>query len=191
MVIGAAQCFFVILVVAGVVGLFRGFVREIITMAIVLAAILFLSNNGNNLIQQFLFVNLPNAAHVLVFGDGVVSTADPTGAANPAMGVSSAVATFLTLMGLGYVFGHRVGTPPTTAQHRLAGVLPGLVNGGAIAYYFSNSILPQFSLQLTGPDSGTTGYYLPIILGVGLVLVIAILLFSLLGKRSGGGGGKH
>ncbi|HEY7781856.1 MAG TPA: CvpA family protein [Ktedonobacterales bacterium] len=193
MIIGAAQCFFIILVVAGLVGLMRGFVREIITMAIVLAAILFLSNSGNNLIQQFLFVNLPNAFHVLVFGDGLVSTADPSGQANPAMGASSAVVSFLTLMGLGYVVGHRFGAPAASAQHRLAGILPGLVNGTAIAYYFSNSILPQFQLQLSGPNNATTAYYLPIVLGAGLVMVIAILLFTLLGRRSGGGGGggKH
>jgi hypothetical protein len=195
MVVGAMQCFFVILLITAFIGMSRGFMREAITMAIVLASILFLANGGNGLIHQFFFVNLPNAFRVLLFGGSAVSTGDPTvSQANTAGDALFALASFLGLMGLGYGVGHKYGPPATTNQHHIGGILPGLVNGAAISYYFTNSLLPQFQLDLNTPSDTLTAFYLPIILGFGLLALIVILLVSSMSKKGakgGGGGGGH
>jgi hypothetical protein len=191
MVIGAMQCFLVTLVITGMIGLMRGFLREVITMAILLAAVVFLMNGGDGLLHNFFFVNLPQAIHDLVYGSNGVTVG------TPAISTSSSstgdylfsVGSFLTLVLLGYGVGHRYGAKPATSQHRLGGVLPGLVNGAAISYYASNSIFPTTTFDLTSPSGALTQTYLPVVLGLGLVGLVAVLVVSSLSSRGGKGGG--
>jgi hypothetical protein len=192
MVLGATQCFFVVLVITGAIGLMRGFVREIITMAIMLGTVLFLLNGGDGLIHQFFFVNLPNAFHDLIFGTSSVSVGSPTvSSPNPTGDYLFSVATFLGLTGLGYGVGHKYGGPPASNQHRLGGVLPGLVNGAAIAYYGTKEILPSTQFAFNTPSDVLTQMYLPIVLGLGLVGLIVVLVVTALSKGGGAGGKGH
>ena len=170
MVIGSFQCFLFFLVITAFVGFARGWVREVITMAIILGAVLFLLNGGTGLLHQFLFVNLPNAFRVLFLGSSAVTAGDPTvSTPNPFGDYVFSIVSFLGLMGLGYGVGHKYGTPPTTNQHRLTGILPGLVSGASMAYYASNTILPNTTLDLSSPSGVITRLYLPIILGLGQI----------------------
>lgn len=194
MVVGATQCFFVVLLITGLIGLMRGWVREIITMAIVLGAVVFLLNGGGGLLHQFFFVNMPDAFHDLIFGNNAVSVAGPTvsTSTNTTGDYLFGLASFLGLMGLSYGVGHRYGTPPKTHTHRLGGVLPGLVNGAAMSYYVSQTILPSTQLDLTSPSGALTQMYLPIVLGLGLVGLILVLVVSAMSKGGGGSkGGGH
>jgi hypothetical protein len=193
MVVGATQCFFVVLLITGLIGLMRGWVREIITMAIVLGAVVFLLSGGGGLLHQFFFVNLPNAFHDLIFGNSAVSVAGPTvsTSTNTTGDYLFGLASFLGLMGLGYWVGHHYGTPPKTNTHRLGGVLPGLVNGAAMSYYTSQTILPSTQLDLTSPSGALTQMFLPIVLGLGLVGLILVLVVSALSKGGGSKGGSH
>lgn len=185
MVIGSFQCFLFFLLITAFIGFARGWMREVITMAIILGAVLFLLNGGTGLLHQFLFVNLPNAFRVLFFGSGAVTAGAPTvSTPNPVGDFAFSVSSFLGLMGLGYGVGHKYGTPATTNQHRLTGILPGLVSGASMAYYGSNTILPNMTLDLSSPSGVITRLYLPIILGVGLLGLIVILLISRAGKGS-------
>ncbi len=193
MVIGATQCFFVVLLITGLVGLMRGFLREVITMALVLGAVLFLLNGGDGLLHHFVFVNLPTAIHDLIYGDSAVTVGTPSvSAPNPTGDYLFGLSSFLGLMGLGYVVGHKYGGPPATNQHRIGGILPGLVNGAAISYYTSRSILPGTTVNLTSPNDALTQMYLPIILGLGLVGLVVVLIMSSISKggKGGSGGGK-
>lgn len=184
MVIGSAQCFFVILLITAFIGLSRGFMREVVTMAIVLAAVLFLLNGGNGALYHFIFVNLPHAFRVLIFGDSAVNAGAPdVSTPNPTGDHLFAVGSFLALTGLAYLVGHRYGQPPKTNQHRLGGVLPGLVNGAAIAYYASNTILPSTTINLTSPTDTLTRLYLPIIFGFGLLALVLVLVVSAFAKK--------
>lgn len=193
MIIGATQCFLVVLLFTGVVGLMRGFLREVITMAIVLASVVFLLNGGDGLLHNFFFVNLPQALHDLVYGTNGVTVGVPTVSTSSTTSVDYlfSVGSFLALLGLGYGVGHRYGGKPATNLHRLGGVLPGLVNGAAIAYYASNSIFPATTVDLTSPSGVLTQAYLPVVLGLGLVGLVAVLVVSSLSSRSGGGGKGH
>ena len=185
MVIGSFQCFLVFLLITAFIGFARGWMREIITMAIILGSVLFLLDGGNGLLHQFLFVNLPNAFRVLFLGTDAVTTATPTvSIPNPTEDYLFGIASFLGLSGLGYGVGHKFGTPATTNAHRVTGVLPGTVSGAAMAYYASNTILPATTLDLSSPSSVITRLYLPVILGLGLVGLVIILLVSRAGKSS-------
>lgn len=189
MVIGPMQCFLVILVITAIIGLSRGFLREVITMAIVLASVVFLLNGGDGLLHSFFFNNLPQALHDLVYGNSGVTVGTPAVSdPNPTGDYLFGIGSFLGLTGLGYVVGHRYGGPPASNQHRLGGILPGLVNGAAISYYASKSILPSTVFNLTSPSSALTQAYLPVILGLGLVGLVAVLVVSALSSRSGGHG---
>jgi hypothetical protein len=187
-VIGSFQCFLVFLVITAFIGFARGWMREIITMAIIMGAVLFLLNGGDGLLHQFFFVNLPNAFHDLFFGTSAVAAGTPTvSTPNPTEDYLFGFASFLGLMGLGYGVGHKFGAPATTSAHRLTGVLPGTVSGASMAYYASNTILPNTTLDLSSPSGVITRLYLPVILGLGLLGLVVILLISRAGK---GGGAK-
>lgn len=184
MVIGPSQCFFVVLLIAAFVGLSRGFMREVVTMAIILASVLFLLNGGNGLLHQFLFVNMPNAFRVLIFGDSAVNAGTPVVSnPNPTGDYLFGLGSFLVLTALAYLVGHRYGQPAKTNQHRLGGMLPGLVNGAAIAYYASNTILPSTTVNLTSPTDTLTRLYLPIIFGFGLLALVLVLVVSSFAKK--------
>jgi hypothetical protein len=179
MIVGPTQCFFVILVITAFIGLSRGWVREVITMAIVLAIVLFLLNGGGSLMHQFLFVNVPAALRALFFGTSTASTpASPVSVPDTTQNYLFGVLTFGVLTVLAYVVGHRFGSPPATNSHRMGGVLPGLVNGAAISYYASNAIFPSTTLNLTSPTDMVTRVYLPIILGIGLLGMVVVLLLA-------------
>jgi uncharacterized membrane protein len=189
MVIGAMQCFMIILVITSVIGLTRGFLREVITMAIVLAAVVFLVNGGDGLMHQFFFVNLPQAFHDLIYGSNGVTVGEPTvtTTTNTTGEYLFSLASFVGLICLGYGVGHRYGGAPKTNMHRLGGILPGLVNGAAVSYYASKTIFPATQVDLTSPSSALTQAYLPVVLGLGLVALVTVLVVSSLSSRKGGG----
>ncbi len=194
MIVGPTQCFFVILLVTAFIGLSRGWVREVITMAIVLATVLFLLNGGDQLLHQFIFVNVPAALHDLIFGTSTAATPSPPVSVSSSTRESLfGVMSFGILTVLGYLVGHRFGSPPATNQHRVGGIVPGVVNGAAISYYVSNAILPSTTVNVSSPTDALTRIYLPIVLGVGLLAMVVALLVARgsKGGSSGAGGSKH
>jgi hypothetical protein len=186
MVIGSEQCLFIILIITAVIGFGRGWVHEIITMAIVLAGVLFLSVGGDGFLHQFLFVNLPNALHDLIFGTSAVSAGSPTvSTPNPTLDQWVRVGTFGGIMGLAYFVGHVNGTDPTTAQHRLIGIVPGAISGVAMAYYVTHGLFPNNPnpVEIISPTNAITGLYLPIVLGLALIGLIIIVVVSALSNK--------
>ena len=174
MFIGQTQCFTIVLLISGLVGMWRGWMREVITLAITLGSVLFLLNGGNDLLYQFFFVKIPRAFSDLFFGPSQLGLGDPTiPTPNPA-GTFFGVASFLGLTGLGYLVGHRHGGAPTKNIHRVVGIVPGVMNGMALSYYATRTIFISGAL----PTSGLTQAYLPAILGLGLVAVVIALLAS-------------
>ncbi len=188
MSIGSEQCLFIIVIIAALIGL-RGWVREVVTMAIVLGMVLFLSVGGNGVLHQFFFVNLPDALRVLIFGDNAVKAGTPQ-VSNPNGWGDQLfrLASFGGLTGLAYLVGHKYGTPPKTTTHKVIGIVPGAVNGVALAYYVTNGLFPNNNpvVTITGPTTALTTMYLPIILGfalLGLLLFLVVAAFSRGGSR--------
>ncbi len=174
MYITSSECFFVIILTAAFIGLWRGWVREVITTAILLGVILFLMLGGSDVIYRFIFVNLVDAFRALGGGSASASGSAPQGTAQTDFLFE--VLTFGGLTTVGYLVGHKAGKPPTSATHRLAGIIPGAVNGAATVFYATRNLIPNLNLSVSGPDSGTATNYLPVIFGVALLAVLVILV---------------
>lgn len=178
MTITQGECLFVILLVAAFIGLWRGWIREVITTAILLGVILFLTLGGQGVLYRFIFVNLADAFRALFEGGGgSVSVGSSGGSAPQTQGdFLFTLLTFGTLTGIGYVVGHKAGKPPTAATHRLTGIIPGVVNGIAVIFYSVKYIFPQLNLNVASPDATTVSNYLPVVFGLALIAVIGVLI---------------
>lgn len=174
MYITSSECFFVIILTAAFVGLWRGWAREVITTAILLGVILFLMLGGSDVIYRFIFVNLIDAFRALGGGSTAAGGTAPQGTAQTDFLFS--VLTFGGLTTVGYLVGHKAGKPPSTATHRLTGVIPGAVNGAAVVFYATRNLIPNLNLSVQSPDSGTVSSYLPVIFGIALLAVLVILI---------------
>jgi hypothetical protein len=174
MYITSSECFFVIILTAAFVGLWRGWIREVITTAILLGVILFLMLGGSDVIYRFIFVNLIDAFRALGGGGTTGTTSAPTPSTEGDFFFS--LLTFGGLTTVGYLVGHKAGKPPTSATHRLTGIVPGAVNGAAVVFYATRNLIPNLNLSVQSPDSGTVSNYLPVIFGVALLAVLVILI---------------
>jgi hypothetical protein len=183
MYIGSATCLFIIVIITALIGL-RGWHREVVTMAIILGIVLFLSLGGDGLLHQFVFVNLPAAFRVLIFGDNSVNAGTPqVTTPNGWADLLFRLASFGGLTGVAYLVGHKYGAAPKTTTHKVVGMIPGAVNGIALSYYVTNGLFPNNNpvVTITSPTNALTTMYLPIILGFALfalVLIVAVSAFS-------------
>ncbi len=175
MTITSGECLFLILLVAAFIGLWRGWIREVITTAILLGVILFLLLGGDALLYRFFFVNLANAFKALFEGNSVSVPASSTPSTPQGDAVFS-IATFVTLTGVGYLVGHKAGKPPTATVHRLSGIIPGTVNGIAVVFYTVDHIIPQLQVNVESPDVGTVTNYAPVVFGLAIVAVVGVLI---------------
>ncbi len=173
MYITSSECFFVIILIAAFVGLWRGWVREVITTAILLGVILFLMLGGSDVIYRFIFVNLVDAFKALGTG---ASASDTSAPAVPPTDFLFSLLTFGGLTAVGYLVGHKAGKPPTSPIHRLTGIIPGTVNGASVVFYATRNIIPNINLDVSSPDAATASNYLPVIFGIALFAVVVILI---------------
>ena len=174
--ITSGECLFIILLVAAFIGLWRGWIREVITTAILLGVILFLLLGGDGLLYRFFFVNLANAFKALFDGNSVSVPASTPANQQPQGDVLFNVSTFVVLTGVGYLVGHKAGKPPTATVHRLTGIIPGAVNGIAIIFYTVDHIIPQLQVNVQSPDVTTVTNYAPVVFGLAILSVVGILI---------------
>jgi hypothetical protein len=201
MVIGQSQFFMIALVLSSAIGARRGWSREVITCAIVLGTVLFLLNGGADMLNTFLgnlthSVGGTASAHALSGGtapgvspSGVAPTyaAATTGAAcSPVTSQTLGTLIFAGMSFLGYRTGSKYGSAPTLHTHRIAGTIPGAVNGASMAYYLSHGVLTGKQLLLYTPSGNLTSTYLPQIFGIGLAgLLVVLFIASQTGKSKG------
>ena len=201
MVIGQAQCYMIAVVLGAAVGARRGWHREVITAAIVLGTVFFLSLGGGDAIAQWLSHNLIGVASAHGYsasGGGVApstigapphdplpSSAAPAASCtlfNPQL-LSSVI--FVGMTWLGYGAGKKYGSPPKSQTHNLAGLIPGGINGATIAYYLSNAVLPTQPVLVETPSPDLLSSYLPLVFGLGLLGLLAVLFVA--GQSTKGG----
>jgi hypothetical protein len=177
LVIPQSQAFLTVLAIFGVIGAVRGWHREVITAAIVLATVLFLTNGGGNLISN-----------IFIHGAGAATQPSSASSYSSACygGLPSTVSNF-SFAGL-TIFGYRVGgiyaPAPALAHHRVSGASPGLVNGGAIAYYISRNILPGTNLVIGTPSPGEASSYLPLVFGLGILVLLVVVFITTQSSKS-------
>lgn len=195
MVIGQSQCFMIALVLSAAVGARRGWNREVITCAIVLGTVLFLLNGGADMLNTFIanftqHIGGGTASAAALSGGGVPGTS-PSGSAptyaattgvNACTPISSQTLGTLIFGGmsfLGYRAGSKYGPPPKLHTHRIAGTIPGAVNGASMAYYLSHGVLTgNKQLLLFSPSGTLTSTYLPEIFGIGLAGLLVVLFIA-------------
>lgn len=216
MFIGPTQTFIVFLLAGGAYGAHRGWRRESITTAVVVSNVLFLSTGGASLLAHIVGSTLGATGGTTTSlggplfalggggGGGGSGTAPPyTGTAGYGTtagsvcdaGLETAISriTFVVVTWLGYRSGSRYGPPPKLTSHRIAGILPGAVNGAAIAYYVSHYMLPNSTVVVNTPGSGDTAALLPIVFGLCLAALLIVLYVAGQMKKaaSAGAGGGH
>ena len=171
MSISQTQCFLIAAVLTAVIGARRGWGRDVITCAIILGTVLFLSNGGGNILTNWLSQ----------FSTGASETASGGSVNTPLFSVNGQLLPTLIFGGmtwLAYAAGTKWGSAPRTHNHRIAGTIPGGMNGAAMAYYVSNSILPGRQVLINSPTPAFAGAELPVIIGVGLIGLLVVLFIA-------------
>jgi hypothetical protein len=208
MVIGPAQCFLISVVFGAAVGARRGWNREVITAAIILATLLVLTLGGADALATWLshgFVGTAQA-HGLAYNaiaysggpqpttptqpsqSNTSNTSNPTPQAACIAGINGQVLSIIIFGGmtwLAYAVGKKYGAPPKTANHRIAGAIPGAINGASIAYFVSKTILPGQSVTLNTPGPSVTNAFLPLVLGLGLLCLLVVIFIAGQANKSG------
>lgn len=166
MTLTANQLFFALLVAAAAIGYARGWHREIITTAVILGCVLFLTIGGGDVLAEILFVVIPD------FVRGIAPSINFT---NPTPNLGVDVIMLIAFVVLGHLAGTRFGTAPKSAQHRLSGMVAGTVTGLALIYYITRK-LPVTTFSATSPSTGLVTTWVIGLFGVGLILLLFVAL---------------
>lgn len=168
MALTQSQCFFILALLAAARGYSRGWSREIITCAVTLGGVLFLTAGGSTGLAHFVTVTLPDVVQ------GIVPPAfDPsTQSSNPVMDLVMLAG----LSVLAHVMGTHYGAAPKSSGQRAGGMAAGAVTGLAVMYYLTERVLPATTIQMTSPSSSVVTTYMIGLLGLGLMVLLIIAL---------------
>jgi len=171
MVIGPTQALVIAMFITGAIGFARGWGKEVITCAVILATVLFLSNGGDDLLTR-IWVGFPEWLNALLHPRYVDPPPDYTWVTKQ----SVSMVAFVGMSWLGYSAGKKFGSGPKQANHRIAGIIPGAINGLAMAYYVSHNLFNGNGVTVYGPDGSMTAARLPIYLWLALVTLLGLVL---------------
>lgn len=162
------QFVFIVTLVVAAQGYYRGWGREIITCAMTLGGVLFLTAGGSAWLGHFVTVTLPAIAQ-----GNEPPVFDPLSVpANP-------VVDLLMLAGLlvlAHIMGSHFGAAPKTSGQRFGGMLAGAVAGLAVMYYVTEHLLPATTFQMTSPSAAVVTSYMIGMFGLGLMVLLIIAL---------------
>lgn len=171
------QCFVIAIVGFGFIGFWRGWRREVISLAFALTGVLFLLLNGGDALAQLVFVKTPLVIHD-IFSSGPMATPSKP---DPTAVLIVTLITFVVIVVIGYIIGNRAfpGKNLTPAE-RLLGVLPGLVTGYFLITYIANifSKSPLITVGFGTPTQNVVTNYVPMLIIVAIVVVVAGLIAS-------------
>jgi|GraSoiStandDraft_47_1057283.scaffolds.fasta_scaffold427406_1 hypothetical protein len=184
----APQCFFIAILAFGVLGFYRGWRREVVSMAFSLAGVLFLYLGGGKSLAEFVFVRLPVILQVVSGGTSSTKPPPPPSDVNV---LATTIIAFVAIVALGYIIGNRAFPKAVTPADRFLGVIPAVVTGYALITYVTNVFAksPLITIGVNTPSQSLIGNYLLIIFMVAVVAVIAGLIAAN-AKKGGGAGGK-
>ena len=146
MVIGPTQALVIAMFITGAIGFARGWGKEVITCAVILATVLFLSNGGDDLLTR-IWVGFPDRLNALLHPTYV----DPPPDYRWVTKQSVSMVAFVAMTWLGYSTGKKFGSAPKQANHRIAGIIPGAINGLAMAYYVSHNLFNGNGVTVYAP----------------------------------------
>ncbi len=185
MYVGPDTFFLIVILITGSIGFARGWRREIITLAIELAAGMFLTFGGIWWLWDFIFVKIPQAFRDLFFGPEQFGVNPPSVWKPDPWGQFFSISAFVGLTALAYLVGGRFGVRAASGWARVVGFVVGIGNGVAMLWYTSHQILHGYSLVVVSGNAGLTDSWLAPVLGLGLVVAFVGLLVA--GGKGGGG----
>ncbi len=166
MTLTQSEIFFFVALIAAIRGYFRGWGREIITCALTLGGVLFLTVGGSAGLTHFVTVTLP----ALLTGAATPPFDPSTSATNPLVDMLLLIGFFA----LGHIMGTHFGAAPRVAGHRFGGMAAGAITGLAVMYYVTKRMLPATTIQLTSPSSSLVVSYMIGLFGLGIMVVLII-----------------
>lgn len=181
----APQVFFIIIIIFGIIGIVRGWRREIISLAFILAGVLFLFLAHSQL-PQFVFVNLPRAISTLLSGAAPSQAASPIPAGDP-RSTLTIVVFFLAFVVVGYLVSLKAAGKAATPTEHILGVIPGVVAGYAILNFFTNATGQNslYTFDVSAPSQDLISSYLLVIFVVAVVAIVAGLIAASTKKKGG------
>ncbi len=185
MYVGPSQTVFLLVLVTGFMGFWRGWVREVITLAITLGSVLFLLNGGIVWLWNFIFYVIPGAFKYLFQGSSGFNWDSSFNDYHPNLpdpyGRFWLFFSFILTVGLGFLIGHKYGAKPTLFIYRLWGAILGVINGIVIMFYVTKQIAWGGSITFVTPDSWQSQLGMLSGIGCGLGLV-AVMMFAAFAK---------
>lgn len=172
MTISQAQLTVLTLLITGVIGFKRGWAREVITTAIVLGTLLFLELGGGTLLTTL----FSGAASGAGGGASTASCYNMTGSLSDLV--------FGGMTAIGYYAGNRHGTNPVSGNHRVTGIIPGVITGGAISFWVGQHLFShaQGILNILGAFGFLAS--LPVLLILGVIGLVSALFVSRNGQKA-------
>ncbi len=178
------QCFVVAIVAFGLIGFWRGWRREVISLAFALTGVLFLLLNGGGALAQLVFVKTPIIIHDIFSNGPAPATTKPDASAV----LIVTLITFVVIVVIGYMIGNRAfpGGKGLAPAERLLGILPGLVTGYFLITYIANIFnkSPLITVGFGTPTQDVVTNYVPLLIIVAIVAVVAGLIASRAKKAS-------
>ncbi len=196
------QVFAVAVILGACFGTYRGWRREVITLAIVLGTVTFLLLHGVesiiNLSTGASSSFIPAASAHALSGGGTSNVSSAGGnyppypeqvCTNPINLATIEISIFFVMSFLGYRLGWAWGPRAKNSNERIVGFVLGAVNGAVMMYYLSKSVFQGKTITLFSPNGWQAGAYLPLVLAGAFIAVVILLLISTQAKRSSGAGG--
>ena len=178
------QCFVIAIVAFGLIGFWRGWRREVISLAFALTGVLFLLLNGGDALATLVFVKTPIIIHDIFSTGSMTTPAKPD--ASQVLIVT--LVTFVLIVVSGYLIGNRAfpGGKNLPPADRLLGVLPGLITGYFLITYIANIFAksPLITVGFGTPTQNVVTNYVPLLIIVAIVVVVAGLVMSRAKKSS-------
>lgn len=178
------QCFIVAIAAFGLIGFLRGWRREVISLAFALTGVLFLLLNGGNALADLIFVKIPIIFHDLVSSSPMAAPSKPS----PSAVLIVTLISFVVIVVAGYWIGNKAFPGGKTLQpaDRLLGIVPGLITGYFLITYIANTFAksPLITVGLNTPSENVVTNYVPLLIIVAIVVVVAGLVVARAKKPS-------
>jgi hypothetical protein len=178
------ECFFAAIIVFAVIGLQRGWRREVISLAFVLAGLVFLLlfNLGQG-IAYFIFVRIP-----VIIADVLGQPAAKTTTPSASVTQLTTIVTFFAILALGYLVGNRTMPKASSPADRVLGIIPAIITGFVVIFFvnrFFSTNQNGTSLFTLAVETPNPSQYIVVIFVIAVVAVV-VGLIAASAKKSGG-----
>ncbi len=181
--LGDLQFFYLAVIAFAVIGIQRGWRREVVSLVFILTGVMLLLYFGlGPFLAQFFFVRLPVIIQ-LMFSGSPASSPPPLASGDPRI-LFTTIITFIVIVVAGYLVGNRVFPKPAAPQERILGIIPAVIAGFVLVAYVATLVGGNINFLIQTPTSNSIGSYLSIIFVIVLVALVLGLIVASARKKS-------